>query len=128
MISGLNVDIDFHGQTYHVQTESGSKTNPVVVTTVFKGGAILSSRKSSFAHLLDSPDLVAGLKSLMDKQHKDTIEDLKSGKVVKPPASGSQPSTAKTKGQPVQPAPTARSRSLDDLILDYLSAKEEKDK
>jgi hypothetical protein len=128
MISGLNVDVDFEGKTYHVQTESGSKTNPVVVTTVFRGGAILSSRKSSFAHLVESPDLLTGLKALMDKQHKDTIEDLKAGRVVKSEPGESQPAPAETTPPRAQAAKPGGARSLDDLILDYLAAKEEKDK
>lgn len=133
MISGMNVDVDYNGVVYHVQTESGSKSHPLVVTTVFKGGAILASRKSDFSDLLDSPDLIENLRERMTRQHRATIDELKSGKIVKSsapdpavtplPATG--PSTG-TGGAPVQSR--ARSKTLDDLILDYLATKDERDK
>jgi len=129
MLSGLNVDVEYEGTIYHVQTETGSKSKPSLVTIVFKGGAILASHKSSFAHLLESPNLIRELRELMSKQHKETIKEVESGQFLK----GQQPS----KPQPPQastapPSPIpdpaqkkSKPKSLDDLILDYLSTKKE---
>ena len=126
MLSGLNVDVQYEGKVYHVQTESGSKTKPSVVTMVFKGGAILASHKSSFAHLLESPNLIKELRELMNKQHKETIKEVESGQFLK----GQQPS--KPQAPPVASSPPpdpaqkkSKPKSLDDLILDYLSTKKE---
>lgn len=126
MLSGLNVDVRYEGNVYHVQTESGSKSKPSVVTMVFKGGAILASRKASFAHLLESPNLIGDLRELMNRQHKDTIKELQSGKIIK----SDQPSKSQAPQVASSPSPgpvqkKSKPKSLDDLILDYLSAKKE---
>ncbi len=125
MISGLNIDVEFEGSVYHVQTESGGKTSPVIQTTVFKGGAILAARKSSFEHLLDSPQLIPELKDLMSKQHKNTIKELKAGEIVK---SKGGPKPEKNEASSPGAGTPKRSgvQGLDDMILDYLASKEEK--
>jgi hypothetical protein len=129
MVSGLNVDVEYQGVLYHVQTESGSKTHPLVVTTVFKGGAILASRKSSFADILETPDLISNLRERMTRQHKATIEELKAGKIVQGPAiAAPQPASPPPSSSSPKPESRSRPRTLDDMILDYLSTKEEREK
>ena len=82
MLSGINIDIEYEGTIYHVQTEDSGLSSPVVVTTVFKNGAILKTRKTSYAEIVKSKELKAVLKEMMTLQHKETIEDLKSGKLL----------------------------------------------
>jgi hypothetical protein len=65
---------------YHVQTEDGGMGNPVVLTRLFSGGVLLSSRKTSYVYLMDREDLETVIVSLMEDQHKAVIEDLRRGK------------------------------------------------
>ena len=74
MLSGINIDIEYEGTIYHVQTEDSGLSSPVVVTTVFKNGAILKTRKTSYAEIVKSKELKAVLKEMMTLQHKETIE------------------------------------------------------
>ncbi|MGB3941195.1 MAG: hypothetical protein WBK96_06860 [Candidatus Manganitrophaceae bacterium] len=141
MLSGMNTDIDFKGETYHIQTEDGGVENPVITTLLFKGGAIFSSKKSNYAEILQSPTYREAVKELMKEQHKSMVRDLAQGKIQSlspsgpkeikkdqphqeipppsPPLSGS-PSSTPSPSQKIGPK-----KSLDDLILDYLSEKEE---
>ena len=116
MLSGMNVDIEFQGKTYHVQTEDGGLESPVVVTTLFEGGAILASRKTSYADLLESENLPAAIRDLINGQHKAVVQDLMAGKFT---------GTLKTDHQtPNGQGKRARKKTLDELVLDYLSNKE----
>jgi hypothetical protein len=121
MLTGLNIDIEHQGKIYHVQTEDGGIQNPFLVTLVYHGGAILASRKMSYADLLKSKDFNASLKNLMHKQHKNVIESLKSDRLFK----GQGHTQQVPEYEEPKKAPT---KSLDDLILDYLAAKEERKK
>jgi hypothetical protein len=70
MITGYNTDTKHDGVVYHVQTEDGGVENPYVVTLVYRGGRILASKKTGYAELLGTPDLVNRLRAILDKQHR----------------------------------------------------------
>jgi hypothetical protein len=132
MLSGINTDIQFKGEVYHVQTEDGGKNNPIITTLLFKGGAIFSSKKTNYAEILQSPSYQEVVKELMKEQHKSMVRDLAAGKFETPSTTREEtqgdhpelqvkaplppPSTTPQKGQ--------QKKSLDDLILDYLSERE----
>ncbi len=131
MLSGINTDIQFKGAVYHVQTEDGGADNPIITTLLFKGGAIFSSKKTNYAEILQSPSYQDVVKELMKEQHKSMVRDLAAGKFESPPP---VPKEVR-KNLPVQeakappPSPAApqsgnKKKSLDDLILDYLSERE----
>lgn len=128
MLSGLNADIEFSGNIFHVQTEDGGKMSPSVVTTLFSKGAILTQRKTSYAEKVDSSNLRTIVKDLMNEQHRKMIDDLKAGKLPlgskKKAPEGSTVPTASSESRPKSKPAT---KSLDDLILNYLSNKEDKD-
>ncbi|WDT80574.1 MAG: hypothetical protein MPW14_01900 [Candidatus Manganitrophus sp.] len=46
MLSGINTDIQFKGEVYHVQTEDGGTNNPIITTLLFKGGGDLFIQKN----------------------------------------------------------------------------------
>lgn len=158
MLSGINTDIQYKGEVYHVQTEDGGPSNPLITTLLFKGGAIFSSKKTNYGEILQSASYQEAVKELMKEQHKSMVRDLASGKFERPPAEtgpgrktdqtadrkvadkAGQPNkivsvqeeTAGVKEPPSKPDQTtadqkrpAQKKSLDDLILDYLSKKEE---
>ncbi|MDC4226860.1 MAG: hypothetical protein MPW15_22105 [Candidatus Manganitrophus sp.] len=80
MLSGINTDIQFKGEVYHVQTEDGGIDNPIVTTLLFKGGAIFSSKKTNYAEILQSPSYQQVVRELMKEQHKNMVRDLTAGK------------------------------------------------
>lgn len=126
MITGLNTDVEYQGKTYHVQTEDSGRQNPTIVTILFQSGAILASRKTSYADIVKADNLPAVLKELMNEQHRKMIQDLQAGRisqVTSPP--GPKPVVDRP---PAPPAAPGGKKSLDDMILDYLADREERKK
>ena len=114
MLTGFNTDFKYKGIVYHVQTEDNGVNNPTIITLLYQGGAILASRKVSYADILKYEKLEMVVKDLMENQHKQVIKDLIAGKFSKDSAPDkSEPDVKITK-------------TLDDVILDYLSSDEEK--
>lgn len=133
MLSGINTDIQFKGEVYHVQTEDGGKSNPIITTLLFKGGAIFSSKKTNYAEILQSPSYQEVVRELMKEQHKGMVRELTAGKFEAPSTARKEiredhpePQLKVTPPTPAAPAPQKGNlkKSLDDLILDYLSEKE----
>jgi len=131
MITGLNTDIDYSGKTYHVQTEDKGLQNPMILTILFHSGAILTTRKTSYADILKAENLPAILKELMNDQHKKMIRDLLAGRFTREESpSGPKPPTVRAPEPGPAPenrpaAPPGGRQSLDDMILDYLATREE---
>jgi hypothetical protein len=80
MLVGYNTNISYKNKVYHIQTEDSGKNNPVILTLVYSQGAILASRKTSYAHLVDDPDFQEKVRKLMKIQHKGMIRELTTGK------------------------------------------------
>lgn len=117
MLSGINTDIEYNGKVYHVQTEDKGINNPVVITQLFLGGTIMSSKKTSYADILRVDCLNDVVRDLMKEQHKSMVKELLSGRFDLDARKD-----AKETKQEVVPD----KRSLDDVILDYLSSDDEK--
>lgn len=60
--------------TYHVQTEDIGKKTARIITNIFLKGEIVLNRKSDYAHLTKLKDFPVRLASLMEKQHKSTVD------------------------------------------------------
>lgn len=118
MLTGFNTDFKYRGIVYHVQTEDNGVGNPVIVTLLYQGGAILASRKINYDDILKSEYLTKVVKDLMRMQHKQMIKDLVAGKFGSPeqaaPACG--PEDEKPASGP------ASDKGLDNMILDYLAS------
>ncbi len=80
MLSGFNTNIRHRGVLFHVQSEDSGRARPHVITHLYHGGTILSSEKSSYAELLDQPDLTSRVRELMEAQHKAVVEALRARK------------------------------------------------
>lgn len=76
MLPGYNHNVKYQDRVYHVQTEDSGNNNPHVITHLFFGGNILFSKKSTYADLLEKPDLTEQLKALMQEQHKSMLRGL----------------------------------------------------
>ena len=119
MLTGYNTDIKLEDVIYHVQTEDGGIENPVIVSLIYQGGRILASKKTSYAHLLGSQDVISQVRALLEQQHRAMIKAILTGAPVAeagkapaaPEAARSQaqapasPSTAPPQQTPPQPVP-----------------------
>jgi hypothetical protein len=142
MLTGYNTDFKFQGKIYHVQTEDGGANNPNITSLLYHQGAILASRKTSYADILKADCLEEVVRDLMREQHKQMIRDLMKGKLTiqdapqgatyesatpkAPPAPKTAPAAA-VKDEPSAPKGEVKERNLDDIILDFL-AEEQKDR
>jgi hypothetical protein len=82
MLSGFNHNIKFRGKTYHVQTEDGGQSSPMVKTHVFLGGVILDSVQWSYEDILGKPSWQDALRARMKAQHLEEIRRLLAGEIT----------------------------------------------
>ena len=79
MLVGYNTNISYKDDVYHVQTEDSGLKNPVIITHLYSKGAILASKKTSYAHILEDPDYKEKVGRLMKEQHRSMIKELLAG-------------------------------------------------
>jgi hypothetical protein len=152
MLTGYNTDFKFQGKIYHCQTEDGGINNPSIISLLYFQGAILASRKTSYADILKADCLDEVVRELMMEQHKQMIRDLMQGKLdlnnapheaayqpakaavasAPAPAPATEPAKPAPLAAAQQPTPSApkgpvQEQSLDDIILDFL-AQEQKER
>ena len=129
---GFNHNVMYSGDVFHIQTEDSGLNNPHIITLLYRGGTIISSKKTSYADIIKVDNLEQVVEELMKDQHKDMLRSLKAGQFderafgSRPPASpdgsGVAPRTAGAdRDSPIAPGETPRNtHSLDEIILDYL--------
>lgn len=131
MVVGFNHNVVYKGEMFHIQTEDSGIANPHIITLLYRGGTIISSKKTSYADILKIENLEQVVEDLMKEQHKDMLRRLKAaefdGRIF-----GSQPEVPVAPVVP--PAPVAPAappqntsattqklpQSLDEIILEYL--------
>jgi hypothetical protein len=69
----------YQGEVYHVQTEDSGVKNPHIITLLYRGGTILSSKKTSYADIVTFENLDQLVDELMKEQHKGMLRALKGG-------------------------------------------------
>lgn len=149
MLTGYNTDFKFQGKIYHCQTEDGGHGNPFITSLMYHQGAILARRQTSYADILKADCLDDVVRELMMEQHKQMIRDLMQGKLdvnanaaaaaivspAKAPAASAAAPAAKPapKAAPPPPPPPpppkeeeVKEKSLDDIILEFLSQEDKK--
>ena len=82
ILLGFNHNIKFRGKTYHVQTEDGGRSNPVIKTHIFLGGVILDSVQWPYDDILARSSWRSILKERMKAQHLDEINRVIAGDVA----------------------------------------------
>lgn len=155
MLTGYNTDIRHEGVVYHVQTEDSGVDNPVIVSLVYQGGRILASRKTSYAQILSTENLVPKIRDLLEKQHRAMIRAVLTGTLNTTAKSGPEPKTepvlsepaahppqaaaglqaatlhpqppAETGPAPAQAPASATEKNLDQVILEYLASEMDND-
>lgn len=133
MILGLNNNISYKGKVFHVQTEDSGKQSPHIFTHLFHGGDILATKKVDYHDIVQVEGLEDIVRELMKEQHQSMIKELQSG-VYEDKISAFF--TAEEKGKPhpqVQEVElrltdkNLSNKSLDEVILDYLTLDVEKE-
>jgi hypothetical protein len=137
MLTGYNTDFKLQGKVYHCQTEDGGAGSPFITSLLYLQGAILASRKTSYADILKADCLDEVVRELMMEQHKQMIRDLMKGKMnLNDPPRESTYTSSKTPAQtpaeektspPPPPQEEVKEKGLDDIILDFL-VQEQKDR
>jgi hypothetical protein len=83
MLVGYNTNISYKDKVYHIQTEDSGQSNPSILTLLYSKGAILASKKTSYAHIIAEPDYQEQVRKLMKEQHKEMIKGLLGGKYTR---------------------------------------------
>ena len=79
MVLGFNHNLMYKGEVFHVQTEDSGVTNPHIITLLYRGGVIISSKKTSYSDILKMDNLDVVVEELMKEQHKEMMRRLKAG-------------------------------------------------
>ena len=131
MLVGYNTNVPYKGKLYHIQTEDNGLKNPLVITLLYYKGTILASKKSSYADLISSPDYKEKVRELMKEQHKSMMKELirgvHGGDVAGTAGDSQEEKQQETaaimqeeQSQQKAGAKQQISRSLDDVLLDYI--------
>lgn len=84
MEKGYNSDIKIGGDLYHIQTEDWGSESQVLMTRIFKNGAVIKSYKSSYADLIKLTPPTYRRQKLRDalrNQHRKILDLLQSGQI-----------------------------------------------
>jgi hypothetical protein len=139
MVLGFNHNIQYKGEIFHIQTEDSGVDTPHIITLLYRGGTIISSKKTSYADIIKVDNLEKVVEELMKEQHKEILRRLKSGefdekafgRTSAEPLEIAQVNESKPDAQPTSPevsfampadVNTKKQQSLDEIILDYLVA------
>lgn len=79
MLAGFNDNIRYKGVLFHVQTEDGGEKRPQIVTQLFMGGAVLCTRKTSYADVIRTDQVREVVLAVMKEQHLEMLRRLERG-------------------------------------------------
>ncbi len=66
---------------FHVQTEDSGREHPHIISHVYHGGTIIASEKSEYRDRVDSEDLDAVVRGLIEEQHRAMLTRLRDGEL-----------------------------------------------
>lgn len=138
MVVGLNHNIRYKGEVFHIQTEDSGLANPQITTLLFIGGTIISSKKISYADIVKIENVEKVVEELMKEQHKDMLRRLKAGEfdarivslrpsqapIPPTPAEAPQASETAPKTEPSTGKPSVHEQSMDEIILSYFASED----
>jgi hypothetical protein len=118
MIFGHNTNVSAGKSRYHVQTEDAGTASALIDTTVYGGGRVLHRRTNNYLDLLPlNPDREAALKLRLDEQHRQVLEEIRTGALYLPPSVPTQPASA----NPSPPPPIVVAPAI--LSIELVNAK-----
>jgi hypothetical protein len=155
VITGYNTDVRHNDVVYHVQTEDKGLSNPYIESLLYVGGQILANKRTSYAEILAEGKGERAILALMDHQHRTMIAAIRAAKFEKKLAAlrGTPLSTSSSSDTGLTALPEAAvahagetadtpaaalpandetqiatpERSLDQVILDYLTIEAEQE-
>jgi protein TonB len=97
MSNGINTNVEFRGEVYHVQTEDGGRDRPMLKTVVFIDGVAVATVETSYAKLAGSEDFSEKeVARRLTAQHWKAAADLRMGRLYLDADRRVQPSGAST--------------------------------
>ena len=108
VVPGINTDVTHNGVDYHVQTEDLGARNPIILTLVYRNGAVVLREQLDYGQTLATEPPTSLIKALMDAQHRRVLRHVANGELQagdRPPEESAVPSPRKT---------------MDELIEEYL--------
>ena len=122
MIFGHNTNVSVGATQYHVQTEDAGASSALIDTTVYAGGRVLHRRTNNYLDLLPlNADREKALKLRLDEQHRQVLEEIRTGVLCLPPSTPSTPS-APTKSVSSQAA-IKNAAQQESLLIELLNPK-----
>ena len=122
MLPGLNTDVSHEGVGYHVQTEDLGEKNPIILTLVYKSGAVVLREQLEYGDIFGGRLSAPQIKTLMEAQHRRVMRHVAVGDIESDAPSGAAPAASPPRSlsaPPASPAPDV----VDDLIEEYLRAR-----
>jgi hypothetical protein len=117
MIFGHNTNVSVGAYKYHVQTEDAGAPSALIDTTVYAGGRVLHRRTNNYLDLLPlNADTEKALKLRLDEQHRQVLEEIRTGVLCLPPPTPSA-APAPTKSVSSQAAQKPQSETLSIELL-----------
>lgn len=122
MIFGHNTNVSVGAHKYHVQTEDAGASSALIDTTVYAGGRVLHRRTNNYLDLLPlNADREKALKLRVDEQHRQVLEEIRTGTLHLPAPSPPVP-VAPTKTVTSQ-ASTKYAAPAESLRIELLNPK-----
>lgn len=104
-VFGFNTDVKVGDVVFHVQTEDRGVNHPVLDTTIYLSGRVVAKRAVNYRDFLASPDFnESELHSMVERQHKQMIEELRSGSLPELGRFGLEPEAGGISVQLLNPA------------------------
>ena len=92
MVFGHNTNIKSGAHTFHVQTEDRGESHALIDTTVYYQGRVLHRRTNNYLDLLPlNEDSLQALKMRVDEQHREVLEEIRSGELALTVPPGAEP-------------------------------------
>ncbi len=79
-MSGLNTKIEHKGIHLHVQTQDKGMKAQYVESLIYATGKVLTSRKTPYTPILNSPDLEIKINQIIKDQHEKILREIAEGK------------------------------------------------
>ena len=118
MVSGFNSRAVCNSVEYHVQTEDLGHDRSVILTLVYRGGAIVLREKFNYGDILGGNPPAAQVKTLMEVQHRRIMRRVEAGQMA-PDLPLADPPPSDTPDTPwTETGPWTK--TVNDLIAEYL--------
>jgi hypothetical protein len=120
LITGYNTDVPHNNRVFHVQTEDRGDATPEIESLVYVGGEILATEKVSYADTVRAGRDDRVIQEMLERQHRTVIAAIQQGRFDEPDGTPRAPEAMT--GSAASDQATAGDRTLDQVILEYLSS------